>query len=289
MKDEKLILIGCDHAETLSIVMKSLKGSFSVYNIVTSTRLSDMSGISKSLNPNLIISCFRNNQAVLNEFSSSVNKMHIPILCLSKKMESDSLRWATHSIVFTYPLEQAGNTEHLTSRINSILLLRDGYGHHQQDTSFTDAALRQSRSTTGNRDMSRIVLELDQKVDILLKIKERITNLYPIVNDPIRTELTYIVNSIKNSVNNSRLWEDFKVYFVKTNPNFLLKLADKYPDLTQIDLKYCCYLKMNMSNEDIRELLGINQESVRTHKYRLKKKLALSKDQSLRSYLQSVN
>jgi len=38
---------------------------------------------------------------------------------------------------------------------------------------------------------------------------------------------------------------------------------------------------MNMSNDDIRALLGISQESVRTHKYRLKKKLSLGKDQSL--------
>ncbi len=42
-----------------------------------------------------------------------------------------------------------------------------------------------------------------------------------------------------------------------------------------------------MSNEDIRFILGINQESVRTHKYRLKKKMVLDKDQDLRMYIQS--
>jgi DNA-binding CsgD family transcriptional regulator len=45
---------------------------------------------------------------------------------------------------------------------------------------------------------------------------------------------------------------------------------------------------MNMTNDDIRNLLGINQESVRTHKYRLKKKMALSKEQDLLNYLRSV-
>ena len=289
MSEEKLILIGCDDVEYLAIVMNGLKGASYNNNIVTATRLPDLVNISKSLNPDLIIACFRNNQAVLNEFNSFVKKAETPILCLTKKSETDHLHWGKNSIVFTYPLEHAGNAGHLYSRINSILLLGGGSGRNQQETSLAGAAIQQSRSTTGNRNMSRIVLELDQKVDVLMRVKDRITNLFPRVDDPTRVELTYIVNAIKTSVSNSKLWEDFKFYFVKTNPNFLLKLAEKYPDLTQNDLKYCCYLKMNMTNDDIRELLGINQESVRTHKYRLKKKLSLSKDQSLRNYLQSVN
>jgi hypothetical protein len=43
-----------------------------------------------------------------------------------------------------------------------------------------------------------------------------------------------------------------------------------------------------MSNDDIKNLLGINQESVRTHKYRLKKKMSLAPNQDLRSYLLTV-
>jgi len=289
MQEEKLILFGCDDPENLAIVMNSLKGSvFFNHNIVTTSRIPELASISKSITADLVISCFRNNQAVLSEFNSFVKRPEIPLLCLTKKNETERLRWSTNSIVFTYPLEHAGNAEHLNSRINSIFLLSSGAEKKYRQNSFADAAIQQGQSNN-TRNMSRIILELDQKVDILMKVKDRITNLFPKVDDPVRTELTYIANSIKSSVNNNNLWEDFKLYFVKTNPDFLFKLAQKYPALTQNDLKYCCYLKMNMSNDDIRNLLGINQESVRTHKYRLKKKLELSKDQSLRSYLQSVN
>jgi len=131
-------------------------------------------------------------------------------------------------------------------------------------------------------------MELDQKVEVLMKVKDRIADLYPRVDDPTRTELTSIVNSIRQSANDNKLWEDFKLYFEKTNPDFLYLLVQRHPGLTPKDLKYCCYLKMNMANDDIRTLLGINQESVRTHKYRLKKKLVLPKEQDLRSYLRSV-
>ncbi len=38
-----------------------------------------------------------------------------------------------------------------------------------------------------------------------------------------------------------------------------------------------------MTNDDIKNIFGISLESVRTHKYRLKKKMALSKEDDLRN------
>jgi DNA-binding CsgD family transcriptional regulator len=132
-------------------------------------------------------------------------------------------------------------------------------------------------------------MELDQKIEVLLKVKERISYLYPNVDDATRIELMSIVNSIKTVANDNKLWDDFKIYFEQSNPNFLLALAKKHPSLSSRDLKYCCYIKMNMSNNDITNLLGINQESVRTHKYRLKKKLTLRKEEDIISYLRTVS
>jgi len=151
-----------------------------------------------------------------------------------------------------------------------------------------DAAIQLNQNNS-TKNLSRYVLELDQKIEVLVRIKDRIVDLYPRVEDSIRVELISIVNSIKVSANDNKLWDDFKLYFERTNPNFLFLLAQKHPDLTPKDLKYCCYLKMNMSNDDIRNLLGINQESVRTHKYRLKKKMDLPKDQDLITYLRAVD
>lgn len=132
-------------------------------------------------------------------------------------------------------------------------------------------------------------MELDQKVEVLQKVKNRISFLYPNVNDSTRKELISIVNSIKTVANDTKIWDDFKIYFEQANPNFLIKLAQKHPSLSSKDLKYCCYIKMNMSNNDITNLLGINQNSVRTHKYRLKKKLSLKKDEDIISYLRTVS
>lgn len=254
------------------------------HHITSATRISDLMRISGSLEPDLVILCFRNNQLALNDFNIFVKRADVPVLCLTRRNDGE-LRW-NNSIVFTYPLEHIGNEQFLNSRIQSIFLLRTG-ARHRTDNHIPDA-LPLTGPSHHNADLSRYVMELDQKVEVLLRVKDRIANLYPQVDDPTRAELTSIVHSIKMSANDNKLWNDFKLYFEQTNPGFLLLLAERHPELTSKDLKYCCYLKMNMSNDDIRRLLGINQESVRTHKYRLKKKMFLDKDLDLGLYLRSI-
>jgi len=123
----------------------------------------------------------------------------------------------------------------------------------------------------------------------ILGILKLIKKTQAVSLETTKTQLMSIVNTIKMTRSDRKHWDDFKHYFENINPNFIKTLSTKYPCLTAKDLKYCCYLKMNMSNEDIRLILGINQESVRTHKYRLKKKLVLEKHQDLRNYLQTFS
>ena len=129
---------------------------------------------------------------------------------------------------------------------------------------------------------------LNRKKGTLLKVHDRIKDLFPEVNDWTRRELISIVNTIKASIGDEKHWDNFKIYFENISPSFLKRLNKKHPDLTSKDIKYCCYLKMNMSNNEIGHLMGINQESVRTHKYRLKKKMALPKFQDLQVYVKSI-
>src|SRR3569833_273987 len=289
MTPEKLILLGCDDTKALSTVLNNIRGrAILPYHIISTSRVCDLLDILKSNTPDVIVLVFRNNQSVLNDLALFIRKPDIPVLCLSRNFEQERLQWSENNAVFVYPLTRAPQQNDLLSLINSILVLKASSHSKSYAGTFAEAAMQcNSLDTAGN--LSRYVMELEQKTEILSKIKDRIGELYTKVDDPTRVELISIVNAIKLSSNNKKLWDDFKLYFEKTDPNFLLILARKYPALTPIDLKYCCYLKMNMSNDDIGNLLGINQESVRTHKYRLKKKMSLAREQDLRNFLKCVD
>lgn len=290
MAEEKSIVIGCDDTVLLQAVMSALKqtGLFSP-QVITASRMSDMVGVMRSLDPDLVLLCFRNNQLALNDIDTFVDKGHVPVLCLSRQQMSGQLRWSERLMVFTCIYECLEEEGGLCQRMHSIFKLRSSDGRQLPLRLQADHVVQQGPGIENGRDMSRYILELDQKVDVLMKVKDRIVNLYPVADDPVRRELVSIVNAIKSSAGDHKLWEDFRLYFEKADPGFLYLLSKKHPELTPRDLKYCCYLKMNMSNDDIRSLLGINQESVRTHKYRLKKKMSLHKDQDLQSYLRTIS
>lgn len=282
MTRERQILFGCDDTSNLLGIMNRLRSSVSFpHHIITAASTTDLAMICHSIAPSLVILCFRNIHAALDELGDFAVATQVPMVCLLNGEEEMAL--PGNMVVFTCGLKQAAQGGYFSSMVNSILMMQKetpqtgfaGNGHHQD--------------TSGHPDnMSRMVLELDQKRDVLNKVKNRISRLFPRVDDPVRAELNGIVSSIRNCMNDEKIWEDFKLYFVRTNPDFLSQLARDYPSLTEVDLKYCCYLRMNMTNDDIRTLLSINQESVRTHKYRLKKKLSLAKEQSLRTYLQTA-
>jgi DNA-binding CsgD family transcriptional regulator len=282
----KSIIIGCDDTVSLAAVLNNVKETEHYsHTIISAARISDFFGIVKSMDADLIILCFRNNQLALNDINYFVNKPEIPILILTRTLEAEKLQWNYGNIVFTYPMEHVGKGDFLTPRIHSIFLMNYAATKKNTENSLVEKTIQPDHKT---ENLSRYVLELDQKVEVLMKVKERILDLYSAVGDSTRNELISIVNSIKLCANDNKLWDDFKLYFERTNPKFLLSLARKHPELTPKDLKYCCYLKLNMTNDDIRNLLGINQESVRTHKYRLKKKMELPRDLDLVTYLRNV-
>jgi DNA-binding CsgD family transcriptional regulator len=289
MLDKKCIIIGCDDVMVLTRILNIVSAiSEFTFSTVTVSKEIDLNNTINSLNPDLVILGFKMNQSIIKDSNFNSHKKGIPILYLTQSYECESLCWSKNSIVFTYPYNHITNTDFLIYRIRSIFLLKKTESQNKPVTSFAEAAF-QKNDGNGTRKLSHYVMELDQKVEVLLKVKERISYLYPNVDNSTRIELMSIVNSIKMVANDTKLWDDFKIYFEQSNPNFLLTLAQKHPSLSSKDLKYCCYIKMNMSNNDITNLLGINQDSVRTHKYRLKKKLTLEKEQDIISYLRTVS
>jgi DNA-binding CsgD family transcriptional regulator len=280
MTQNNYILIASDIPEALTSIIEKLNGLDG--NIcVTATRVLDCVSLIKSLQPKMIIIYFRDNQNSINYLLDYNNNLKSVIVYLTRKFENKKIDLLDKSTVFVLSYENAIKTNVLYRNITSIIRLMEKATAQALSTSKTSLTINQ------NNNLARYTLELDQKVTILNRIKERIKYLARHVDISTRSELLSLIQSVKLTTGDKNHWEDFKVYFENVNPNFLKNLSNIYPQLTGKDLKYCCYIKMNMSNKDICHLLGINQESVRTHRYRLKRKMTLSKSQNLLHFLQS--
>jgi DNA-binding CsgD family transcriptional regulator len=290
MHTKKTIVLANDDLLALTEIVSQLEESVDC-NLITVQKTVDLLKIIDLVQPDLLILNIRNSPLIIHLINQFIDIINQPILCLldEKQIESRDLKWKKSGAIFTLPLEFASHTNLLGSNIRSIFSLLDSREEYSKAL-LTNQQLEENNSDVlSNKNICKYLLELDKKNKTLQELKDEIKKISYTADSNTKRNLASALTTINHSLTfDSPYWDDFKVYFEAVNPKFINWLSLNHPSLSNKDLKYCCYLKMNMSNDDIRNLLGINQESVSTHKYRLKKKIGLTKNHDLRSYLFSI-
>ena len=112
-----------------------------------------------------------------------------------------------------------------------------------------------------------------------------LNDLEPAATNPT---VSRVLRTIKRSLKNDDDWEFFEQAFDNADKDFLKRLKELHPALTNHDLKLCAYLRLNLSSKEIAPLLNISVKSVDIKRYRLRKKMALLHDQNLTEYILSL-
>ena len=94
-----------------------------------------------------------------------------------------------------------------------------------------------------------------------------------------------LIRKINDALDDDSAWKQSEEYFNTIYDGLLDRLMEKYPKLTKTDLKLCVYIKLNMSTKEIAEMMSISPRSVEMARYRLRKKLGLSPEESIISTL----
>ncbi|HEY8955011.1 helix-turn-helix transcriptional regulator [Chitinophaga sp.] len=135
-----------------------------------------------------------------------------------------------------------------------------------------------------NKELLAGTLRVQEKSELLLTLRNKITG--EAGNSNILRQMDRIISE------DQRLDEDFETLksdFAEIHPDFFSQLQQKAQNsLTRLDLKYCSYILMGLSNKEVAMRLGIAPKSIRMARYRIKQKLGLEKDQQLDQYIQSL-
>lgn len=83
-------------------------------------------------------------------------------------------------------------------------------------------------------------------------------------------------------------WITFKQAFDNVHVGFSSKLNEQLPGLTQAELRYLILQKLNLSGKEIAAILGISFDSLRSYKFRIRKKYNLSQDEEITDLIQSI-
>ncbi len=131
------------------------------------------------------------------------------------------------------------------------------------------------------------ILQMERKNEILTNLKTTINEIELVQKNP---EIKKVNKIIDHGFTLDDDFENFKMNFENVYPSFFNQLQQKASgELSQLDLKYCAYINMGLTNKEIANLLNIEPASVRMTRYRLKQKLALEKEDDLTEFIRVLN
>lgn len=132
------------------------------------------------------------------------------------------------------------------------------------------------------------LLYVNQKNELLTNIQEQFNALTKKAKLKSYPEWQRINAILKEKLNMEEDWEKLKFHFQELHSNFFETLKKKHPNLTPTDLRFCAYIKLNLTTKEIARMANIKPTSVQTSRVRLKKKMGLTQATDLAGYIMEV-
>jgi len=151
----------------------------------------------------------------------------------------------------------------------------------QLELQAAEQQLLQERQERLQNELLAGALQVEEKNELLQALQKKITTHNSA--DPVLRQMDRIITDSR------KMDEDFesaKSDLADIHPEFITRLQEKAAEsLTRLDLRYCTYIRMGLSNKEIAGRLAVEAKSIRMARYRIKQKLNLQKEESLDTFL----
>ena len=139
-----------------------------------------------------------------------------------------------------------------------------------------------------SKQLSTHALHMMQKNSLLHDIQSNIKILSKKGTAEDKSDFKRINFQINQSLRSDKDWDVFKLYFEEVNRDFYQKLNDLNPELTTNDHRLCALIKLNMNSKEMASVLNVAPNSIKSSRYRLKKKLGLELEADLEEFIRGL-
>jgi ligand-binding sensor domain-containing protein/DNA-binding CsgD family transcriptional regulator len=138
-----------------------------------------------------------------------------------------------------------------------------------------------------SRQLANSTMAIIKKNEVLIEIKEAIDKGKKGKGQEVDA-LQKVLKIINRNLTGDEDWQVFESNFDQAHEHFLKNLKKRYPALTPKDLRFCAYLRMNISSKEIASLLNLSVRGVEIRRYRLRRKLDLPHDKNLVEFMMEI-
>ena len=171
------------------------------------------------------------------------------------------------------------------------LLLRQKISLNEQSQKYKEEIFRQEQELLINQLKNKTVeLANKAKADedknrLLITLKEKISDaqLNPSLSKFKWNEIQKILDSYLKVETNT-----FEIQIDELHQDFFKLLKLRFPSLSVYDMRLCIYLKIGLNSNEIAEILNVQPSSIYISRSRLRKKLKLTAEEDLHSFLNNL-
>jgi len=273
---EKKILIVDDIIENIQIIISIFEKHEPNYTLYQSTDGELAYLIAQRIKPDLIISDWDmpdiNGIELLKLLKKDKDLKNTPVIMATGVMTTvDHLQTALNAGAADY-IRKPINEVELVARTHSALNLSD----------YNKEMLKQ-KSQELIENTLYLIRNNKFNVQISEKLKE-LTDTFSEENSKTLEIIQEISTSIEKKIKTDS-WKRFYVTFNAVYDDFYKNLHSDFPALTTTEIKLCTFLKLNLNSKDIASILFITPQSVKVSRSRLRKKLGITQDVNLQTFL----
>lgn len=170
--------------------------------------------------------------------------------------------------------------------------LREQAEKHRQEVMALEQEMLKAEYSKLKQQLKAKTVELackakvdDEKNRMLISLKEKFERVQ---KEPALAQMTFKeINRILDSFLNKEV-NTFEIQIDELHQEFYKKLKDRYPGLSNNDLRLCAYLKIGLNSREIADILNILPSSAFISRSRLRKKLNIGADEDLYGFLNSI-
>ena len=135
------------------------------------------------------------------------------------------------------------------------------------------------------QELTSYTFNFVQKNQLIQDLKQSFDSLKQDLNVGQQRKVEKISSRLNSVLRIDEDWNDFRKHFENAHPELIQQLNQKHPDLTKNEFKLIALIRLNLSSKEISSILGISPDSVKTARYRLRKKLGLNNQVDLFDFL----
>lgn len=140
--------------------------------------------------------------------------------------------------------------------------------------------------TLKSKELAESTMSLINKNEMLVLLKEEVIRQKATLGTQYPNKYAdKLIRMIDENISSEDDWIKFQANFDRIHENFFRHLHRDYPDLTSNDLRFCAYLRLNLSSKDIAHLMNITLKGVEVARYRIRKKINLPSNKSLTEFM----